>query len=108
MFAILLTYVVIIFSILGLTCCIEYIWLYFIHPKNSPKRSIIINLDKNYARSQLYEILEELKWKGDNKIQNIIVVNKNLECDDFLNLKNEYQNKRLIFIDKLEINNWTP
>ena len=108
MLAVFLMYIILLFSIIGLTFCIESLWLYFIHPKNSPKRSIVIYLEENIAKMQLNEIAEELKWKGENKFNKIIIVNKNLDYNEFMNLKEEYKNNNFIFIENTEINNWTP
>ena len=108
MLAVFLMYIILLFSIFGLTFCIESLWLYFIHPKNSPKRSIVIYLEENIAKMQLNEITEELKWKGENKFNKIIIVNKNLEYNEFMNLEEEYKNNNFIFIENTEINNWTP
>ena len=108
MLAVFLMYIILLFSIIGLTFCIESLWLYFILPKNSPKRSIVIYLEENIAKMQLNEITEELKWKGENKFNKIIIVNKNLDYNEFINLKEEYKNNNFIFIENTEINNWTP
>lgn len=108
MLAVFLMYIILLFSIIGLTFCIESLWLYFIHPKNSPKRSIVIYLEENIAKMQLNEITEELKWKGENKFNKIIIVNKNLDYNEFMNLEEEYKNNNFIFIENTEINNWTP
>lgn len=108
MFAIILMYIIILFSIIGLTFCIENIWLFILHPKSSPKRSIIIELEKNIAKLQIIEIAEELKWKGENKINKIYITNNNIDPDTFLSLKNEFENDKIIFVKNLEINNWTP
>lgn len=108
MLTVFLMYIILLFSIIGLTFCIESLWLYFIHPKNSPQRSIVIYLEENIAKMQLNEIVEELKWKGENKFNKIIIVNKNLDYNEFMNLKEEYKNNNFIFIENTGINNWTP
>lgn len=108
MFAIILTYIILLFAIVGLTFSIEALWFYLLNPKNAPKRSVIIYLDESTAKMQINEIIEELKWRGDKNIKNIFIINNNLEHNDFINLKNEFNNDKLVFINKTEIYDWKP
>ena len=108
MFAIILYYSILLLAIIGLTICIEWLWLSFLHPKNSPKRSILIYLNKNIAKMQIREILEELKWRGDKNIKSVFLVNNNIDQEDFIAIKKEFEKNKLIFIDKPEIKEWIP
>ena len=108
MLATILTYIVIIFAIIGLTYSIEAFWLYIIRPKNPPKRATIINLKKDMAKMQILEILEERNWRGEKQFGDIILTNLDLEFSEFLKLKKEFKDKELIFLEKTEMQNWRP
>ena len=108
MLATILIYIIMTLSIIGLTLIIENLWLYFLHAKNSPKNDLIIHLEQQTAKIQLFEISEVLKWKGENRINKIYITNVNIPHDEYLSLKNEFQNNKFVFIENMEIKNWIP
>ena len=108
MLATILTYIVLIFAIIGLTHTIENIWLYIIKPKNQPARVTIIKLKKDIFKLQIFEILEEKNWRGEKGLGQVFAINYDIDETEFMKIKNEFKDSNIIFLEKTELKNWTP
>ena len=99
MYATVLIYIIILLAILGLSFLIESSWLLCLKPKNAPPRDVIIYLKNDIAHSQIRYIIEEQKWHGKYKINNIFAVANDITDEELSYYKSMFKN--IVFIKNI-------